>query len=58
MENDPKQELESRVLGHILSKEEMDLVAGGDGDGIVTLPPVRTTPRTDVVAPSPGPSQA
>lgn len=46
---DLKKDLESRVLGHILSKEEMELVAGGDGDGIPTLPPVSTTPKTDGV---------
>ncbi|MBN6150785.1 hypothetical protein JR065_10565 [Xanthomonas sp. AmX2] len=56
MKNDDlKKDLESRVLGHILSKEEMELVAGGDGDGIPTLPPVSTTPKTDGVGPQPGP---
>ena len=44
---DIKKDLESRVLGHILSQEEMEQVGGGDGDGIPTLPPVKTTPTTD-----------
>ncbi|CAH0062282.1 MULTISPECIES: hypothetical protein [Bacteria] len=44
---DIKKDLESRVLGHILSQEEMEQVGGGDGDGIPTLPPVKTTPASD-----------
>ena len=56
MKKDDNKEVETRVLGHILSKEEMDLVTGGradgDGDGITTLPPVTCTPTIDGVGDS------
>ncbi|MGJ4804265.1 hypothetical protein [Luteimonas sp. SDU82] len=52
MKKDENKEVEARVLGHVLSKEEMDMVSGGDGDGIPTLPPVVCTPARDGVGDS------
>lgn len=42
-----QEEMENRVLGHILSDEEMTEVSGGEDP--IELPPITTTPCTDGV---------
>lgn len=60
MKNDKERSLKERVLGHILSREDLakvlssediDRISGG-ADPIPTLPPVNCSPKTDPSTPT------